>query len=367
MPLCSSRPISLMTDTLVGASLRTRIDSVLHEFVEHEAGLLEAVSPELAPVGTQLRAAVADGKRLRGMFCYWGWRAAGQGESDAAVRAAASMELVHAAALVHDDLIDDSAIRRGSPSAHIALRHAVPEGRDREAASRALAMLVGDLLMAWAGQLFASCGLPGGYVARARPLWSTLARELVAGECLEVLRTGADTGATDADAVLGAVEVARFKTAKYTVEHPLHIGGRLGGAGEPLLRTFTAYGVALGEAFQLRDDVLAVFGDSALTGKSNFDDVAGAKPTALMACALDAADPAEGEELRGLLGRDDLGVGDLERLRKLLTVTRARERVESMIDERARTARRALARSSMPRQAADALRDLVGAVVDRES
>jgi geranylgeranyl diphosphate synthase type I len=354
-----------MPDTLLGTGLRTRIDSVLHEFVEREAGLLEAVSPELAPVGTQLRAAVADGKRLRGMFCYWGWRAAGQGESDAAVRAAASMELVHAAALVHDDLIDDSAIRRGAPSAHVALRDAVPESLDRDAASRALAMLVGDLLMAWAGQLFAGCGLPGAYVARARPLWSALARELVAGECLEVLRTGVDSAATDG--VRGAVEVARFKTAKYTVEHPLHIGGRLGGAGEPLLRTFTAYGVALGEAFQLRDDVLAVFGDSALTGKSNFDDVAGAKPTTLMACALDAADASAEAELRGLLGRGDLGPGDLERLRKILTVTRARERVEGMIDERARTARRALARAAMPRQAADALRDLVGAVVDRES
>ena len=356
-----------MPDTLVGTSLslKIRIDAVLLEFVEHEATLLEAVSPELAPVGTQLRAAVADGKRLRGMFCYWGWRAAGQGESDAAVRAAASMELVHAAALVHDDIIDDSAIRRGSPSTHMALRHAVPESRDRDAASRALAMLVGDLLMAWAGQLFAACGLPGAYVARARPLWSTLARELVAGECLEVLRTGAETPA--ADAVRGAVEVARFKTAKYTVEHPLHIGGRLGGASEPLLRTFTAYGVALGEAFQLRDDVLAVFGDSALTGKSNFDDVAGAKPTALMACALEAADPSERAELRGLLGRGDLGPADLERLRKILTVTRARERVETMIDARARAALRALARTSMPRQAADALRELVGAVVDRES
>lgn len=356
-----------MPDTLVGTSLslKIRIDAVLHEFVEHEATLLEAVSPELAPVGTQLRAAVADGKRLRGMFCYWGWRAAGQGESNAAVRAAASMELVHAAALVHDDIIDDSAIRRGSPSTHMALRHAVPESRDRDAASRALAMLVGDLLMAWAGQLFAACGLPGAYVARARPLWSTLARELVAGECLEVLRTGAETPATDA--VRGAVEVARFKTAKYTVEHPLHIGGRLGGASEPLLRTFTAYGVALGEAFQLRDDVLAVFGDSALTGKSNFDDVAGAKPTALMACALEAADPSKRAELRGLLGRGDLGPADLERLRKILTVTRARERVETMIDARARAALRALARTSMPRQAADALRELVGAVVDRES
>ena len=347
---------------LVGADLRTRIDAVLHEFVEHEAVLLEDVNPELKPIGAQLRAAVADGKRLRGMFCYWGWRAAGQGDSDAAVRAAASMELVHAAALVHDDLIDDSVIRRGSPSAYVALREAVPEWRtDREAAARALAMLVGDLLMAWAGQLFASCGLPGAYVARARPLWSTLARELIAGECLEVLRAGSEIPAGD------AVEVARFKTAKYTVEHPLHIGGKLGGASDALLRTFTAYGVPLGEAFQLRDDLLSVFGDSALTGKSNLDDVAGAKPTALLACALETADEEERAELRSLLGRVDLGAAELDRLRALLEQTGARRRVETMIERRAHAARRALARTSIPRQASDALHELVGAVVDRDS
>jgi len=209
---------------------------VLHEFVEHEATLLVAVSPELAPVGTQLRAAVADGKRLRGMFCYWGWRATGQGESDAAVRAAASMELVHAAALVHDDLIDDSAIRRGSPSTHVALRHAVPESRDRDAASRALAMLVGDLLMAWAGQLFASCGLPGAYVARVRPLWSTLARELVAGECLEVLRTGADAPATSfasMPACYALPQVAKLLSATHSLDYPAN---RMAATGQ-----FTVY------------------------------------------------------------------------------------------------------------------------------
>jgi geranylgeranyl diphosphate synthase type I len=349
-----------------GTHLRVRIDKVLREFVACEAGLLAEISPELGPVAAQLVVAVADGKRLRGMFCYWGWRAAGQGESDAAIRAAASMELVHAAALVHDDLIDDSVIRRGAPSAHVALRRAVPDDAGRDAAARALAMLAGDMLMAWAGQLFAGCGLPGAYVSRARPLWSTLARELIAGECLEVLRSGAraDGGAAR---VRDAVQVARFKTAKYTIEHPLHLGGRLGGGSEALLRVFTAYGVPLGEAFQLRDDVLAVFGDSTVTGKSNLDDVAGAKPTALMACAFETADAAGREELRALLGRGDLDAGDLARLRKILTATGARERVEAMIDRRARAARRALAHYPMPRQASEALHDLVGTVVDRES
>jgi geranylgeranyl diphosphate synthase type I len=347
--------------------LRVRIDKVLREFVACEAGLLAEISPELGPVAAQLVVAVADGKRLRGMFCYWGWRAAGQGESDAAIRAAASMELVHAAALVHDDLIDDSVFRRGAPSAHVALRHAVPDDAGRDAAARALALLVGDMLMAWAGQLFADCGLPGAYVSRARPLWSTLARELIAGECLEVLRTGGAQADGGAARVRDAVEVARFKTAKYTIEHPLHLGGRLGGAGDALLRTFTAYGVPLGEAFQLRDDLLAVFGDSEVTGKSNLDDVAGAKPTPLMACAFETAGAAEREELRALLGCGDLDGGDLARLRRILTATGARERVETMIDRRARAARRSLAHYPMPRRACEALQDLVGTVVDRES
>jgi geranylgeranyl diphosphate synthase type I len=113
--------------------------------------------------------------------------------------------------------------------------------------------------------------------------------------------------------------------------------------------------------------VLALFGDSVLTGKANLDDVAGAKPTPLMACAFQAADAAERDELRALLGRADLDAADLERLRKILTATGARERIEAMIGERARAARRALVSCPMPRRAADALHELVGAVVDRES
>ena len=346
-----------------GGDLRARIDDVLHVFVEQETELLEGLSPELKPVGAQLRAAVADGKRLRGMFCYWGWRAAGQGESDAAVRAAASMELVHAAALVHDDLIDDSPLRRGMPSAHVSLRAAVAAsaGPHTDNAARALAMLVGDLLMAWAGQLFATCGLPGAYVARARPLWSTLARELIAGECLEILRTG------DTPSVEGALEVIRYKTAKYTVEHPLHIGGLLGGASQASLQVFSAYAVPLGEAFQLRDDLLAVFGDPSQTGKSNLDDIAGAKPTALLSLALSAAQGGSRAELLGALGRRDLESEQLARLQSILEETGARSGVEAMIAERARAARMALDGAVLPRRPAYALRELIGAVTDRTS
>ena len=342
-------------------SLKPRVDAALLEFVEHETGQLELIDGRLAPVGARLRDAVAGGKRIRAAFCYWGWRACGQADTEAAVRAAASMELVHAAAVTHDDLIDASALRRGAPSAHIALLDAVPDSPDREWAAKSLAMLVGDLLMSWAGQLFATCGLPAAYLARARPLWAVLARELIAGECLEILHTGVSESPED------SLRIIRYKTAKYTVEHPLQIGGRLGGASPALLRAFTAYGVPLGEAFQLRDDLLAVYGDPASTGKSNLDDLTGARPTALIALALRGGTPDDRAELLGLLGRADLAAADLERIRKILERSGARQRVEQLIAQRTRAAHAALARAPLPTAAASALHDLADAVTDRSA
>ncbi|MBS2537606.1 polyprenyl synthetase family protein [Catenulispora sp. NF23] len=343
------------------ADLKTRIDAELRAFVATESGLLEAVDPLLAPVGAQLRAAVADGKRVRAAFCYWGWRAAGQGDSPAMVRAAAAMELVHAAALVHDDLIDNSPLRRGVPTPHVALRDATAKSPDPDGAARSLALLVGDLLMAWAGQLFTGCGLPAIYLGRARPMWSVLARELIAGECLEVLRTGTEADPQE------SLAIVRYKTAKYTVEHPLHIGGRLGGASARTLGAFTDYGLPLGEAFQLRDDLLAVFGDPALTGKSNLDDLTAARPTALVAFARQGADPRDRAVLDGLLGRTDLGTRDLIEVRAILQRSGARGRVEQLIAQRVRRARAALDGANLPRSAAEALHRLAEAVTTRSS
>ncbi|QMU69668.1 polyprenyl synthetase family protein [Streptacidiphilus sp. P02-A3a] len=342
-------------------ALRARVDRTLRDLVQRETALLLAVDPQLAPITDQLRAAVADGKRLRAAFCYWGWRASGQPDSEAVVRAAAAMELVHAAAVVHDDLIDGSLIRRGAPTAHVALREAIPGPAARRAGGRSLAMLVGDLLMSWAGQLFAECGLPAAYLARARPLWATLARELIAGECLEILRTSAAPSAES------SLEIIRYKTAKYTVEHPLHLGAKLAGAPPALIDAFSAYGLPLGEAFQLRDDLLGVFGDPRQTGKSNLDDLAGAKPTALLALALTGATPADRTRLRDLVGRGDLGPTELASVREVLERSGARSRVEEMITQRADAARAAVARARLPTAAADALSHLVAAATTRSS
>ena len=179
------------------SELRGRVDRALKDFVDEEIGALLALDAELMPIAEQMRVSVTGGKRVRPAFCYWGWRASGQPDTDSIVRAAAALELVHAAAIVHDDLIDRSPLRRGSPTAH-------------EKLGDALAIMIGDLLLAWAGQLFHTSGLPRTFLARAVPLWTTMGRELVAGECLEILRTGR------APDLARSLAIVRFKTGSYT-------------------------------------------------------------------------------------------------------------------------------------------------------
>ncbi|MFJ8330015.1 polyprenyl synthetase family protein [Streptomyces sp. NPDC094437] len=331
-------------------AFKARVDAVLRDFTADEADQLAAIDPALTPVAAQLEAAVADGKRLRAAFCYWGWRAAGGPDSDALLRAAASMELVHAAAVVHDDLIDESPLRHGRPTTQVALRSAV-RGRPRAAgAARSLAMLVGDLLMSLAGQLFATSGLPAAYLGRARPLWAALARELIAGECLEILHTG------DVPDTSRALKVVRYKTAKYTVEQPLLIGGALAGAGERLRLGYSGYGLPLGEAFQLRDDLLGLFGDPARTGKADADDVRGRRPTALLAETWRLASPEQREQLGELLGRrhDKDGVA-LGAVRDLMGALKAPDRIEALIATRVDDALDALHRLNAPAPATAAL------------
>ncbi|KUF19318.1 polyprenyl synthetase family protein [Streptomyces silvensis] len=343
------------------AAFKARVDEVLRRYVAEEADRFAAIDPALGPVAEQVESAVVDGKRLRAAFCYWGWRGVGQPDSEALVRAAASMELVHAAAVVHDDLIDDSPLRHGRPTAHIALRAAVRRRPRSLTAARSLALLVGDLLMGLAGQLFVTSGLPAAYLARARPLWFVLARELIAGECLEILRTGAEPDTT------ASLKVIRYKTAKYTVEQPLLIGGALGGAGERLCAGYRAYGLPLGEAFQLRDDLLGLFGSPSRTGKANADDVRGHRPTALLAETWRMAGDDERRLLRGLLGRRDVDEDDLRAVREVMLRLEAPDRIEHMISARVEEALGALHELHVPAGATAALTALAHSATVRPS
>ncbi|MFH8750799.1 polyprenyl synthetase family protein [Streptomyces rimosus] len=349
--------------------LKKRIDTCLRRLVDEEEAELLRVSDELAPLCRQLRASLTRGKRLRAAFLYWGWRASGQPDCEGVVKAAAAMELVHAAACTHDDIIDDSRLRHGAPTAHVAFAESGAPAwgtapgaphEVRQERSAALAMMLGDLLMGYAGQVFATCGLPGAYVARTVPLWSALLRETIAGEFLEVLRTGGVV-----PKVAESLEVARYKTAKYTVERPLHMGATLGGASPRVLAVFTAYGMPLGEAFQLRDDLLGVFGDPAETGKSNLDDLRDKKPTALLALTASLLSADQGQQLREALGKPALDEADAALVRQWMERSGARLRIEDMIQERIAGARAALDSVPLPPEARAALRTLADSATNR--
>ncbi|MFE5768027.1 polyprenyl synthetase family protein [Streptomyces sp. NPDC056485] len=338
---------------------KERIDEVLVRLADEEERALLALHAELSPLSGQLRRSLAGGKRLRAAYLYWGWRAAGQPDCEGVIRAAAAMELVHAAACTHDDIIDGSRMRHGRPTAHAAFASGTGAGPGQR--STALAMVLGDLLMGYAGYVFSSCGLPGAYLARTVPLWAALLRETMAGEFLEVLRTRAE----QVPQVAESLEVARFKTAKYTVERPLHLGATLGGGPRALLDAFSAYGLPLGEAFQLRDDLLGTFGDPARTGKSNADDLRDGKPTALLALTVAATDDDGRRLLAKLVGRPDLSTEEASAVRALMERCGARQQVEDMIRERIARAVGALDRVPMPAEARSALRELAGTAAER--
>jgi geranylgeranyl diphosphate synthase type I len=190
-------------------------------------------------------------------------------------------------------------------------------------------------------------------------MWANLARELIAGECLEILATGTRP---DTDVSL---KVVRYKTAKYTVEQPLLIGALLAGASPRLRAGFSAYGLPLGEAFQLRDDLLGLFGEPERTGKACLDDIRTHRPTALLAIAWRTALPAQRERLAGVLGRRDLTAAHLRDVRELMTALKAPEQVENMIASRVREAVSHLNELHMPNPARRALTDLARSATDR--
>jgi geranylgeranyl diphosphate synthase type I len=254
---------------------------------------MEQVSPDCAPLVEVVADFVRAGKRLRPAFCYWGWRGAGGPDCEPIVAAAATLELFQAAALIHDDLMDDSDTRRGMPSVHrrFAMLHRgsgwVGEPRRFGLAG---AVLTGDLCLVWCDQMLTDSGLDLDRLARGRPAFDRMRTELMAGQYLD-MREQALAG--QAGAVERARRVIMFKSAKYTVEEPLLLGGALAGAPPSLLADYSAFGLPLGEAFQLRDDLLGVFGDPEQTGKPAGDDLREGKRTVLVASALERATPVQ--------------------------------------------------------------------------
>ena len=346
-----------MTARADDPEFRTRIDAALVEFVDRQRPILAELGPDLDELADSALSFVVGGKRLRPQFCFAGWLIAGGDPSDDAfVTAAASLEWLQASALVHDDLMDGSDTRRGRPSIHreYEARHRA-DARSGDAAGfgQSAAVLLGDLMLSWCGEMFRSSRATATGASSSAPrsktteVWDVrlatateflelCMKEVVAGQFLDVV------GQTRASLTVDeAMKVVRFKSAKYTVERPMHIGAALAGAEDELIGALSDVALPLGEAFQLRDDVLGVFGDPSVTGKPAGDDLREGKRTVLVARTAELTDDAG----RALLF-ERLGTADgVDAVRELIGSSGALAAVEddiARLEDQAETALTAL-------------------------
>ncbi|WBU38750.1 polyprenyl synthetase family protein [Homoserinibacter sp. YIM 151385] len=362
--------------------VQERIDRALEAHASH----LAEIAPELADITRIAGDLLQGGKRFRALFCYWGWQAVAGLEDEegpldsgrsaehlpAVVEVAAALEIFHAAALVHDDIMDNSDLRRGRPSAHRrfeAIAHELGLAGDRAAFGRNGALLLGDLLLGWSDELLDEGlrRLDDGARIAARLEFTRMRTEVTLGQHLDILEEGSWRGRDDEDLIRRAHRVILFKAAKYSVEAPLAIGASLAGASLPQLEALRAYGLPVGVAFQLQDDLLGVYGDPAETGKPAGDDLREGKRTVLIALARQALPPSAARLLDELLGDPELDAGQISMLQSTVRDSGAVAKVDRIIGHSVRTARAALGQAPLSRAAREELSRLADAVTRRSS
>jgi geranylgeranyl diphosphate synthase type I len=355
----------MTTSFAVTDALRSEVDTRLRAFVDRQRPLIG--TPELAPLLTAAKDSLTGGKRLRPAFCYWGWRGAGGGDDPAIFTAAASLELLQASALIHDDVMDSSDMRRGKPSAHRRFEALHGEsgwhGSGRQFGEGA-AVLLGNLLLVWSGEMWRTSGLPAEALAAAQPVHDLMRTELMCGQYLDLLEQAQGGGTFDS-----ALRVALHKSGKYSVEQPLRLGLVLAARERQawIDRLCVDYGHKVGIAFQLRDDVLGVFGDPAETGKPAGDDLREGKRTMLVARTLAVATPEQAADVHRLLGDPALDDDGLTRLRHIIEDTGALTASEEMIKQYLDEALSSLDHAPITPEARDALTDLAVAATSRRS
>ncbi|SCF27815.1 geranylgeranyl diphosphate synthase, type I [Micromonospora matsumotoense] len=319
---------------LAGPALRAEVERTIDSFLTARRDM--DTTPEWRDGVDALRAlALAGGKRTRPTFCCLGWRAFGGGDHPGIVVAATALELFHLFALVHDDIMDDSDVRRGNPTLHVTMAEAhrrLGWRGNPEHYGRNTAILWGDLCLAWSDEAFHGCGLAPERVSAAAGLLHRMRVEVLLGQYLDIRGEAVRADLTD------CLTILLYKSAKYTVERPLQIGAMLAGAARPDVERLSGFGVPIGEAFQLRDDVLGVFGDDAVTGKSILTDLRSGKSTVLMALTRERANATQAAEISRWHGNPGLGEREAQRLRHIVRDTGALRTVEEMIHARTQEA-----------------------------
>ncbi|SNT22499.1 geranylgeranyl diphosphate synthase, type I [Rhodococcoides kyotonense] len=347
------------------------VEAALTDFFASKRALVGALGGGYADAVDDLVAFVLrGGKRVRPAFAWTAWLGAGGDrrgpDAPAVLRACASLELIQACALIHDDIIDASVTRRGFPTVHVGFAERHRAQAWSGSASRfgeSAAILLGDLALCWADDMMRDAGLDAPVSAGISPVWSAMRTEVLGGQLLDIEgEAGRD------ESVEAAMRVNRYKTAAYTVERPLQLGAVMAGAPDGLVESYRSFGTDIGVAFQLRDDLLGVFGDPAVTGKPSGDDIREGKRTVLMAVGMQRADqsrPDLAQLLRTTLGSEDLDEEQVHTIRTALTDLGAVDDVERRITELTERALATLASSDVESTAASRLRDMAVAATQR--
>jgi len=314
--------------------LRAKVLKHLNEFVSGRCAA-ELAESGVEVAGDILLEFVDGGKCLRSTYMYLGWLA-GAAESDEALFASAGLELLHAFALLQDDVMDAASSRRGRPAAHIQLSRwhrnrklSGPADRFGESA----AILLGDLCLIWAEQMLRESGVEYRSLQQAWPRYDAMRTELAIGQFADLASDVRDLPSMDT-----VLEVARRKSGNYTVRRPLEIGATMSGCSDRTVCGMGRYGEAVGEAFQLRDDLLGVFGAESATGKPDGQDLIERKATSVVIAAHQLADPAARKQMNELMSADNLDAEAIDRWRRLIVATGAVEWIEDTISHRVTSA-----------------------------
>ena len=326
--------------------LRAAVDEELYRFLEAKRAEVPETGPLIDEIASLVR---AGGKRLRPCFCYWGFRAGGGAHGEEIVRAAASLELLHTFAIVHDDVMDRTEQRRGRPTTHVVHGESV-------------AILVGDLALVLADAAFMSSGFSPSELMKAFGPYSRMRQEVIGGQYLDVVDQSGEP-----DEAL-ARRIAVLKSGRYSIEEPLAIGAALAGDTEGVVDSLLAFGEPLGEAFQLRDDLLGMFGDESETGKPVDSDMREGKRHLLWAkTASGLRGPERDWFLERWGGGEELTVDEVQRLRAVVESSGARAATESLLADLSIRADAALDEIDAPEEARAALATLARLCIDRAS
>lgn len=372
-----STPALTFTDAIAAEqeAYVAALENELSNFFEYQREILSNITNEALPLLESIQKLSTGGKRLRALLAYWGWRGAGGApDSPAIARAGAAIELFQSAALIHDDIIDRSETRRGAPAVHkwFEATHRKNSWRTAsDAYGTSSAILAGDLCLSWSEEMFSSVGEASRSGSAARKIFDLMRTEVMAGQYLDILGEVIPSNGAEASQQR-AEHVVRYKSAKYSCEHPLALGGALASGisyqeTSELIDAYRRFALPLGEGFQLRDDVLGVFGKPEETGKPAGDDLKEGKRTVLIALTQKLASQDDWEKLDRALGNQELTSEDIVQLQQIITTSEALEEHESMILAKGSTVDQALEHIQVEPMVKQALAQIANKALHRSS